>query len=498
MSDLTSGGAIRGGQPIQPLNSAGVPAAPAAAAPQTAQAVPVATGVANLAVRLSENLLKLVQAVPLQGIVGPRSGAAQQSIRLDNGRALQIPIGILHEGERVTLLLSNPTAGAARAYLLERSGTALSPPVEILLLPTQHDSDAPSGLARQSAPSITDSDVDTGPIGPRLLARVVTSLGLPAASSAGPPGQAPLVEGSILILKLVDDGRDAPSSERPQHPLRGHVLAIQNGKAFVRTSIGDIQVTANGQSLRPGLELVFDIEEIRPPVDTKPAPVIRDPLERLIVELGKARQALGPAIDNLLARAAVPKVGDGAIEAMLRAIMGRKRGETSRILQFDLPSRLVAAGQTELSLRVRDAAPDSLRTDTSPAKDGEWRDYALPLMVNGEAVPLRLYRRRGRAASGPDAGGGSETRFILELSLSHFGPTQIDGLLHGQGLDLILRTTHPLPDQVMDALSGIIARVNETAETPARLQFRSESTFSVRPAEEMARRRPTAHLNVQS
>jgi len=50
----------------------------------------------------------------------------------------------------------------------------------------------------------------------------------------------------------------------------------------------------------------------------------------------------------------------------------------------------------------------------------------------------------------------------------------------------------------MDALSGIIARVNETAETPARLQFRSESTFSVRPAEEMARRRPAAHLNVQS
>jgi hypothetical protein len=71
----------------------------------------------------------------------------------------------------------------------------------------------------------------------------------------------------------------------------------------------------------------------------------------------------------------------------------------------------------------------------------DWRGFALPLAHQGEIHKAAFYYRHGQGGEKDDEEGGDKpTRFIFDLSLSRMGEVQIDGLVRGRRLDLVVRT----------------------------------------------------------
>lgn len=75
----------------------------------------------------------------------------------------------------------------------------------------------------------------------------------------------------------------------------------------------------------------------------------------------------------------------------------------------------------------------------------DWRGMAIPMLVQGEIQKIHLYYRHQGGEREEDGEESKErsTRFIFDLNLSRLGDVQLDGLMKGRRLDLILRTHAP-------------------------------------------------------
>ncbi len=78
---------------------------------------------------------------------------------------------------------------------------------------------------------------------------------------------------------------------------------------------------------------------------------------------------------------------------------------------------------------------------------GEWRPVSLPLLHQEQVYNLQFMVRQQHDPEKKEEEGGAKpvTRFILNLRLSRMGDMQLDGFLHKKRLDIILRSTDPLP-----------------------------------------------------
>ena len=119
-------------------------------------------------------------------------------------------------------------------------------------------------------------------------------------------------------------------------------------------------------------------------------------------------------------------------------------------------SSLERAGRRDLIRRISgDLGEAARRADDAPA--GDWQPTPLPFYDGEELRELWMFTRQQREDR-PDADGGEDaTRFVIELDLSRMGRLQLDGLVHGDRFDLILRSATPLPRQARQDLSAMMA-----------------------------------------
>lgn len=121
-------------------------------------------------------------------------------------------------------------------------------------------------------------------------------------------------------------------------------------------------------------------------------------------------------------------------------------------------------------------------------RDEPWQMTLLPFWQGERIEPLRLYRR---PPSGGEQQGGFEThRFIVEVTLSHFGPMQLDGFYkrwrhqsalqvteHHKQLSLTLRTLRPLEKELQDALKTHYTALLDGMDMAGTLSFHQADHF---------------------
>jgi hypothetical protein len=148
---------------------------------------------------------------------------------------------------------------------------------------------------------------------------------------------------------------------------------------------------------------------------------------------------------------------------------------------------LTAAGQDRLRTKLGDDLAELRRLGTNAAT-GEWRVLSLPLLVGASVQPVRLYLRRN--GSKPRDPGGS--RFVLETELSRLGTLQLDGLVRGNRLDLMLRSHAPLPQDVRIEATALFHRTTAASGYHGDILFSTVASFAVAPLTELRR-----HVAVQ-
>ncbi len=139
---------------------------------------------------------------------------------------------------------------------------------------------------------------------------------------------------------------------------------------------------------------------------------------------------------------------------------GKTLDALQRIGKGNLPGRL----GTEMASLNRGDAPV-----------GEWRAVPLPMFWQGEIQKITLYTRQDRDAFGKDENDGQQTRFVFDLDLSRMGPVQLDGLIKGQRLDLIVRTELPFSEPMRQAMRQAYTDALYSTELTGELSFQGDT-----------------------
>lgn len=139
---------------------------------------------------------------------------------------------------------------------------------------------------------------------------------------------------------------------------------------------------------------------------------------------------------------------------------GKSIDALQRIGKGNLPGRL----GTEMASLNRGDAPV-----------GEWRAVPLPMFWEGEIQKVTLYTRQDRDANGGEDGDPNQTRFVFDLDLTRMGPVQLDGLIKGQRLDLIVRTEIPFSEPMRQAMRQAYTDALYSTELSGELNFQGDT-----------------------
>ena len=104
---------------------------------------------------------------------------------------------------------------------------------------------------------------------------------------------------------------------------------------------------------------------------------------------------------------------------------------------------------------------------------GEWRAVPLPLFYEGEMQKMTLFTRSDTDGR-DEEDENKQTRFIFDLNLSRMGPVQLDGLIKGKRLDLLVRTQTPFSEPMRQIMRQSYTQALENTELYGDLNFQGD------------------------
>jgi hypothetical protein len=109
------------------------------------------------------------------------------------------------------------------------------------------------------------------------------------------------------------------------------------------------------------------------------------------------------------------------------------------------PISILQRTKPGLVARLVDSFSQMARISEEPAT-GEWKGTPIPFLNGTEIEQIFLYTQRHKENSNPN-GEKADTRFVVDVTVTHIGRLQLDGFLHQRRkhFDLILRSEFPLP-----------------------------------------------------
>jgi hypothetical protein len=325
-----------------------------------------------------------------------------------------------------------------------------------------------SGTVALGAGAIGDSS--SGPAAPApsiqvALGTTVDAVVLTAADPDAPP------VGTHLLLRILTAPLGDSSTLQS-----GQVVANTNGETVIETPLGLLGIERR-LGLALGTTLLFErLDTLAAAAVAEEAPGQAGGWPALDEALRNLDTA-APGLAQQLRAALSPNSGPaltGTLLYLLAAIYHRETWPGTTLLKA-----LSAAGLDKLGKRLA-AEAGELRSFAKDPATGDWRSLTLPVLQNGTVLPVRLFLRRrsgGSAAGKPDEG----LRFALEVELSQLGPLQLDGLMRGQRIDLVLRSHQAFPAELRpEAIARFRQALADNGLT-GDLSFNTVSRFAVAP-----------------
>lgn len=158
--------------------------------------------------------------------------------------------------------------------------------------------------------------------------------------------------------------------------------------------------------------------------------------------------------------------------AALLFIASVRAGDISGWLGDKKIEALTKSGKETLVKRLMQDAGNAVQSNTDSSSP-EWRSYPIPMLWQNEISKVMLHIKHDREAEEKDGKEGS-TRFIMDLSLNRMGEVQLDGLLRGKRLDLLVRTQMPISLSMQDAMKRAYADALHGTDIYGELGFQGD------------------------
>lgn len=376
------------------------------------------------------------------------------------------------QSEAVTITLRSPDMQAPAQSATARTPPSLAPGATTnatLLHPAQP---APGTVTPPAGAGggTTSAPPAALPAGSRVAVRVI-AVHPPAAGPNG-AAAAPSASGSPAIT--------------PGQMLVGNVMTSAPGTPLVLgTSLGTLGLDAIS-TLPRGTAVTLEI--IGPPVlpssasgaagtpsiaPLNPAVAPWPALEAAI----EALQGIDPGAARHVMDTVVPRLNTGLTSQALFFLRALGRGNIHDWLGEASTLALRSANPALLSQLGEEFR--QMGHSTGETESNDWRVVHLPLLSGAEIEPIRMFLRRHGGGRKPSGNAEPNTRFVVEVTLSHLGRIQFDGLVRedGKRLDLIVRSDPPLPPALHGNIRTLFTRSSEIAG------LRGEVGFQAAPAE---------------
>ena len=336
------------------------------------------------------------------------------------------------------------------------------------------------------------------------LQAVLQSLPAQGAATGGQgfPGPALVKGGRVKLRVLQVEAPAAPQPDQPRGLPRGNVAPptgiarsgagqtipglvtglTRAGEPVVDTALGTL-ILGLKASLPSGTRLLLELLNV-------------SPLQSQTMAGDAARSAAlafgWPALDEALelletpggpTPRVVPQPGPRLTSTILYFLQALSGGDLRGWLGGQAAGTLERAGRGDLLTRLNSDLVQLARLGETAGS--EWRFLPIPLFDGTPVQQLRLFLRRRRTAQGGDGAekGDEATRFILDVELSRIGDMQLDGLVRDRRFDLILRTRHPLSDEMRRDIAEIFDDANGAAGHQGQISFQVSGHWSFIPLE---------------
>jgi hypothetical protein len=176
--------------------------------------------------------------------------------------------------------------------------------------------------------------------------------------------------------------------------------------------------------------------------------------------------------------AGLPRAGPGLAAGLLSMLTVLLDSGAAERFSAGLHAILTEADRPDLADRL--ARDVGILSRLARQESGDWRVFVLPVVTNGEARLLRLFTR-------PPEGGQDDAmprRFVVEAELPRLGALQLEGLMHDNRLELILRSREALSEALQDRLVAAHARASALGGLSGELRFAADAEWAYLPVPE--------------
>lgn len=343
-----------------------------------------------------------------------------------------------------------------------------------------------------------------GPSAPPQSAPVAPApqAGLPFAPLPGMPPTGPHSPSHPSLAASAPQpggGASAPPAA-PAAPALGTLTGMVIGRSVLgqptlKTDAGFVALDLRA-SLPVGTQVAAEVLTRVPPETGAPPPpafVGASPLTTLDALVRSLSAVDAEAAARVIAQ--LPQPGPQLVANLAAAMAAVRGGDVQTWLRLsELPQRSRDEARTgRIAQRLADDLGEAGASSRRPATD--WRVYPLPMFAGGQVERIQMLVRRAPESDDEEPRSrrrGDDTRFLLDFTLSHLGPMQLDGLVSraGRSLDLVVRTHAALPEPMPCEMQGIFAAAMTGIGYAGSLSFRVTPEFVVpeatRPGDDRA------------
>lgn len=444
--------------------------------------------------------------------------------------------GISAQGGEITQILSRPLTGQSplqtppphvsvpsSVSALPPAGTggvlsqspAETPPITLTTPSTQAlpgGAAAPAGLP--GSVSLPSGVGATLPVSPQTAQVFTIQIAAPSATTPQPtpviPTPAQAIDARVVsilpptaTLSTLAQGTPAPLPTAPSlalsNPAQSAITLPAQVIGVTPQALPIVSLTLPGQSLPQVFVLQFPASNLAPgtqiqivPLSTtqastslfqglsqaSPLPPLYDSFRPgawpLLEDILQTLTSTAPAAAQAL-RATLPSPASSPAQlgtAVLIFLAATRAGDIGSWLGgARTVDALQRAGKADLSSRLSQEPGLQARGESLP---GEWRAVTLPVFYDGQAQKIILFTRQEDPGGERENDEGRQTRFIFDLDLTRMGAVQLDGLVRGKRLDLIVRTQAPLSEGMRQTMRQAYTAALDATELHGELGFQGD------------------------
>jgi hypothetical protein len=193
-------------------------------------------------------------------------------------------------------------------------------------------------------------------------------------------------------------------------------------------------------------------------------PVMDDVFQTFYQTTPQAAQILGRIIPS-------PANGANFGPALMLFAAALKSGDMQSWLGEKKLEMIQKLGKEGLVSRL--SSESASLSQSADAATTDWKSYPIPLLYQNEISKV-LFHVRQEPDEQNNEGEGKATRFVMDVSLNRMGDVQLDALVRGKRVDLVVRTELPISHSMQDAMRTAYATALDNTDIYGDIGFQSD------------------------